>query len=122
MALPTRKKRGLRLLEHEGLRYYWKVKNDYAKAELDVLVGLENTPSVCFHIRMDFVDSSLYFPWMAQAHEQGQDAPNVNPLEYVSPKVIVEAIAFANRQSWREKKGFGLVYQDGAFRIKCKTW
>lgn len=115
MALPKKSKSGIRLLKHEGISYYWKVKNDYAKAELDVLVGLENTPSVCFHIRLDFVDSSLYFPWMAQAHEQGQDARKVNPLEYVSPKFIVEAIAFANRQNWREKKNFILMYKDGIF-------
>jgi hypothetical protein len=115
MALATKKKRGLRLLKHEGLSYYWKVKNDYAKAELEVLVGLENKPALSFKIRVSFVDPSLYFPWFAAAQAEGKDVITINELEKISPKFIVEAIDFANAQSWQEKKKFVLVYQGGAF-------
>lgn len=120
MALPAGKKRGLRLLEHEGLRYYWKVKNDYAKAELDVLVGLENTPSVCFHIRVDFVDSSLYFPWMAQAHEQGSELGRINQVDKVSPKLIVEAINFVRTKGWPDHVHLQLEYKQNTFYTETK--
>ena len=115
MALPTRKKRGIRLLKHEGVSYYWKVKNDYAKAELEVLVGLEDKPSLSFKIRVSFVDPSLYFPWFAAAQAKGKDVTTINEPEKVSPKFIVEAISFAETQHWQEKKKFSLVYKGGEF-------
>lgn len=121
MALPTKKKRGIRLLKHEGLSYYWKVKNDYAKAELEVLVGLENKPSLSFKIRVSFVDPSLYFPWFAAAQAEGKDVTTINALEKISPKFIVEAIDFANAHSWQEKKKFVLVYQGGRFEEMNKS-
>ncbi len=96
MALPTKKKRGIRLLKHEGRAYYWKVKNDYAKAELEVLIGLESKPGICFHVRVSFVDPVLYGPWLAASQMQGKEAIEVNNPEHISPKFIVEAIAFAN--------------------------
>ena len=67
MTLPNKKKKSIRLLKHEGVSYYWKVKNDYAKAELEVLIGLEEKPSLNFNVRVNFVDPSLYGPWIAAA-------------------------------------------------------
>lgn len=115
MALPTKKKRGIRLLKHEGISYYWKVKNDYAKAELEVLIGLESKPGICFHVRVSFVDSVLYGPWIAAAKAQGKEVAEINQPEYISPKFIAEAIGFANVQHWQEKKKFNIVYKDGKF-------
>lgn len=121
MALPNKSKRGIRLLKHEGRAYYWKVKNDYAKAELEVLIGLENRPSQRFHIRVGFVDPVLYGPWLAAAQMQGKEAIEVNNPEHISPKFIVEAIAFANTQSWQEKKNFNVTYKDSAFVVQNET-
>lgn len=121
MALPTKKKRGIRLLKHEGISYYWKVKNDYAKAELEVLVGLEDKPSLSFKIHVSFVDTSLYFPWFAAAHQLGRDVTKINELEKISPKFIVEAIEFAHTHSWQEKKKLELKYQGGRFEIQDKS-
>ncbi len=121
MALPTKKKRGIRLLKHEGRAYYWKVKNDYAKAELEVLIGLESKPGICFHVRVSFVDPVLYGPWLAASQMQGKEAIEVNNPEHISPKFIVEAIAFANTQSWQEKKNFNVMYKDGGFVVQNET-
>lgn len=121
MALPTKKKRGIRLLKHEGISYYWKIKNDYAKAELEVLVGLEDKPALSFKIRVSFVDPSLYFPWFAAARAEGKDVATINELEKISPKFIVAAIDFANAQSWQENKKLKLMYQSGRFDIQDKS-
>ncbi len=115
MALPTKKKRGLRILKHQDTSYYWKVKNDYAKAELEVLIGLEDKPSLNFHVRVSFVDPSLYFPWLAATQAEGKDVTSINEPEKVSPKFIVEAISFAETQHWQEKKKFSIVYKGGEF-------
>lgn len=117
MALPTKKKRGIRLLKHEGVSYYWKVKNDYAKAELEVLIGLEHRPSICFHVHAGFVDLSLYAPWVFAAQLQGEDLNRINEPEYIGPKFIVEAIAFANTQNWQENKKFNVMYKDAVFTV-----
>jgi len=117
MAIPQKKKRGIRLLKHEGVSYYWKVKNDYAKAELEVLIGLEHQPSLCFHVHASFVDPSLYAPWISAAQMQGKDVTRINEPEYISPKFIVEAIAFANMQNWQEKNNFNVTYKDAVFTV-----
>jgi|GEM_PF-3631917 hypothetical protein len=117
MALPSGKKRGLRTLTHQGTGYYWKVKHDAAKAELEVLIGLEARPSACFRVHLSFVDPSLYGPWLAAAQMQGKDVNRINEPEYIGPKFIVEAIAFANTQNWQEKKKFNVTYKDAIFTV-----
>lgn len=115
MALPNKRKRGIRLLKHEGCTYYWKVKNDYAKAELEVLIGLESKPSQRFYVRVGFVDSVLYGPWLAAAQEQGRDMSSINELQAVSPKFIVSAIDVARASGWPEKSPLKLYYKQGNF-------
>ncbi len=115
MALPAKKKRGLRVLTHKGTRYYWKVKYNAANAELDILIGLESVPSACFHVHVSFVDPSLYGPWLAAAQAQGKAVTELNERDHIGPGFIVEAIAFADAHQWQEKKGFSVLYQDGGF-------
>jgi hypothetical protein len=117
MALPAKKKRGIRLLKHEDVNYYWKVREDTSNAMLAVIVGLEARPSLFFIVYVSFVNPSLYGPWLALAHEQGRDVSTINEPDKISPKLIVEAIAFANTQNWQEKKKFNVTYKDGTFRI-----
>lgn len=121
MALPTKKKRGIRLLKHEGVGYYWKVREDTGNAMLAVIVGLEAKPSLFFIVYVSFVNPSLYGPWLAAAQMQGKEAIEVNNPEHISPKFIVEAIAFANTQSWQEKKNFNVTYKDGGFVVLNET-
>lgn len=118
MAIPQKKKRGIRILKHEGNSYYWKVKNDYAKAELEVLIGLESKPSVNFRVRTGFVDPVLYAPWLAAAQAEGKELTLINDPEYISPKFIVAAIAFAQETGWPERKALRLVYKQGVFQLE----
>lgn len=118
MALPDKRKRGIRLLKHEAISYYWKVKNDYAKAELEVLIGLESKPSCFFKVELSFVNPSLYFPWMAAAQEQGRDVSSVNELQALSPQFIVSAIDAARASGWPEKRSLKLYYKQGNFVIE----
>lgn len=119
MALPTKKKRGIRLLKHEGVGYYWKVREDTGNAMLAVIVGLEAKPSLFFIVYVSFVNPFLYGPWLALAHEQGRDVAGINEVDGISPKLIAEAIAFANTQSWQEKKkNFNVTYKDGGFVVQ----
>lgn len=117
MALPTKKKRGIRLLKHEGVSYYWKVREDTGNAMLAVIVGLEARPSLFFIVYVSFVNPSLYGPWLAAAQAQGKDVASMNEVDGISPKLIVEAIAFANTQNWQEKKNFSVTYEDGGFTV-----
>lgn len=116
MALPNKKKRGIRLLKHEGVSYYWKVREDTGNAMLAVIVGLEAKPSLFFIVYVSFVNPSLYGPWFAAAQAQGKDVTSINEPDGISPKLIAEAIVFANTQHWQEKKNFSLKYTDGGFR------
>ncbi len=118
MAIPQKKKRGIRLLTHEGISYYWKVKNNYEQVMLHVLIGLEDKPSFVFSVDVDFVDPGLYFPWFATAHEQGRDMTKINGLEKVSPKFIVSAIDFARETGWPEQKALRLLYKQGVFQLE----
>lgn len=121
MALPNKKKRGIRLLKHEGVGYYWKVREDTGNAMLAVIVGLEAKPSLFFIVYVSFVNPSLYAPWFAVAQEQGRDTSTINMPDKISPKLIVEAIAFANTQHWQEKKNFTLAYRDGGFVVQSEA-
>jgi hypothetical protein len=116
MTLPSRKKRGLRVLKHHGVSYYWKVKEDMAKALLEVIIGLESKPSVVFSVEVSFVNPSVYFPWFAAAHEQGRDVTKINEMDKVSPKFIVEAIEVADAHHWQGKK-IVLLYKTGQFKL-----
>jgi len=116
MALPSKKKKGLRLLKHKNTGYYWKVREDIGAAMFEMIVGLESKPSKIFTVEVSFVNPSLYFPWFAAAHEEGRDVANSNELDKISPKFIVEAIDFADAQGWQEKK-LVLMYQAGKFKV-----
>lgn len=118
MALPNKRKRGIRLLKHEGCTYYWKVREDTSNAMLETIIGLEAKPSRFFIVSVGFVNPSVYFPWLALAQEQGKDAAHINEFEKISPRFIVEAIDFANAQHWQEKKRFNAVYKDGGFKVQ----
>lgn len=120
MALPTKKKRGLRVLTHKGTGYYWKVKvnDDYEERSLDIVIGLEKKASSFFTVFFIFNDPFLHFP--KADHKPGENEESLKPLkalEKVSPALIAEAIDVADQESWEEFKHFALIYKDGVFSV-----
>lgn len=120
MALPTKKKRGLRVLSHKGVDYYWKVKvnDDYAEHSLDVVIGLAKKTSSFFTLFFIFKDPFLHFPHTGrQPALSEEELKRLKAMEKVSPQLIVEAIELADKENWQQIRHFALTYADHEFTV-----
>ena len=102
MALP---KKGLRKLTVDEKKYYWTVKRDYYIQSLVIGIGLVAEPNKHIKFHVSYKDPWVEFP-----------DSTTNDVNVISPKLVREAILFANVNDdikWSGKKDSIMKYEDG---------
>lgn len=109
MAIP--KNKDLRKITVDNTRYYWSIKYDEDHGMIQCNIGLVDTPN--FRFSFSCGANNSHISYIHNAIEEKDE------VEAVTPKLVAEAIKFANNNlDWKNRGISSIIYSSNGFSLE----